>query len=382
MSKHTLTEKHIPSAQPGRYHLGDGLSLYVSGDGQVRRWIHRYSRPNGLGVTEAGLGPWPVVTLEEAKAKVLEHRRLLRAGIDPIQARNAERKAGTTFKELADKFVSDNRAHWAPSTVRNIERALYTYSKRLHTTPVSDLTTDKIRDALAALKSRHLDAALRTRGVIERVLEDHAPNGANPARFRYKVPRGARGNSHFRAMSYTNIPAFFKQLGESATSMALKFTILTACRTGEVLGATRDEFQVIPAYAGTSIWTIPGPRTKTRKPFRTPLSTLAIDILNHQLQQSRGAYIFSGFNHGQKPLDARAMKAFLHGRDNTVSVHGFRSAFRDWATEQTDFDFYVVEMCLAHQVGNAVTRAYLRGEALDKRRAVMQAWASYCETGC
>jgi hypothetical protein len=170
--KHPITERNIPSLPRGRHHLGDGLSLLVSSDGQLRRWVHRFTRPNGAGVTEAGLGPWPVVTLEDARAKVLEHRRSLRNGVDPIQAKRKERKAGATFKQLADKFVADNAPQWAPNTLRNINRALYIYAKALHAKPVAGLPTDIVRDALAPLKKRRLYAACKTRSIIERVLVD------------------------------------------------------------------------------------------------------------------------------------------------------------------------------------------------------------------
>jgi hypothetical protein len=153
-----LTEKNVVSASPGRHSVGDGLYLYVSPDKQTRRWIHRYSRPGGRGVTEAGLGPWPVVSLEEARTSVLNRRRLIRQGVDPVQAKRQERQASITFKEAIDKFLAQNT--WAPNHIRNIKHMLLVHGEPLHDAPVSQITPELVRAALAPIA--HMEIGRRT----------------------------------------------------------------------------------------------------------------------------------------------------------------------------------------------------------------------------
>jgi integrase len=341
-----LTEKSVVSAKPGRHSAGDGLYLYVSPDSQVRRWIHRFTRPTG-GVTETGLGPHPVVTLEDAKTKVLEHRRLIRAGIDPIQIKRAERKAEITFKEAADKYVST--LHCSPSQHGNVRQWLYVHLKLLHSLPINQITPERVREVLAPIM--HTDRATRVLSMLKRILED---NGHHlQFKLRHRVAHG-----HHTAMPYQQVPELMKQLQSirsgwaAKPALALQFLILTLAPTKEVLRINRAEIV-------DDVWDFT--RFKTNQSYRIPLSSKAIALLDNDW-------------HGQEP---RALYRLLRKLNATATVHGFRSAFVDWGFEQGGYDATLLDLCLGHKI-RGVMRHYLRGDALEKRRAIMEAWADYC----
>jgi integrase len=375
-----FTEKTILFASPGRHYLGDGLCLIVSPDKQNRRWIHRYTNPMTGKVTEAGIGPHPVVTLEDARAKVLEHRRLVRSGVDPVQHRKAERQAGVTFKEASDGFFAQHQKHWTPGHQMDVRYMIDVHGKAITNIPLAKLTQDHVRNALKSLWATCPDTAHRTLAMWKRVLKH-----AGRYDMEYRLPKLRKnGEHHHASLDYTELPDFIRQLrmkqSISKSAIALEFLILTACRTGEVLNAKWDEINW-----DTNVWTIPAVRTKTRKPHRVPLSPTAINLLRSLT--SDGSYIFTGRPtgrlrdgtqyHSGAALNVKAMYELM--RSTSFTVHGFRSTFRNWGLEQTEFDFFLLEMCLSHQVGNAVTRAYLRGDALEKRRVIMEAWAEYIE---
>ena len=363
-----FTEKNVVFAPPGRHYLGDGLCLIVSADKQNRRWIFRYTSPATKRVSETGLGPHPVVTLEDAKAKVLELRRLIRTGIDPVTHKKAERQAATTLKEASDAFIEQHRGHWTPGHLRKVQYMLDVHGKAISGVPLAKLQRQEVHEALKPLWAAFPDSAHRMLAMLKRVLKHTGRHDME-----YKLPKLRKnGEQHHAAMDYANLPNFIRQLSTgqslSKSASALQFLILTACRTGEVLNAQWDEINW-----EQKLWIIPAARTKTRKPHRVPLSPTAIDLLRSLT--SDGPYIFMGRSNGAA-LNSRSLYELVRGTPFTV--HGFRSTFRNWGLEQTEFDFFLLEMCLAHAVGNAVTRAYLRGDALDKRRVVMDAWAEYC----
>jgi integrase len=370
--KRRFTERNIVFAPPGRHYLGDGLILIVSPNRQNRRWMHRYTSPTAGRVTETGLGPHPVVTLEDARSKVLEHRRFIRSGVDPVQQRKAERRAGTTFAEAFGSFLDQHKKQWTLGHQKDVSYMLDVHGKAIAGIPISKLTQDQVREALKPLWATCPDQAHRTLAMWKRVLRYNGRRDID-----YGLPKLRKnGEQHHASLDYTKLPDFVRELrihqSLSKSAIALEFLILTACRTGEVLNAQWDEINW-----DTKVWTIPAVRTKTRKPHRVPLSPMAIDLLRNLV--SDGPYIFMGRStqhHSGAALNPRAMYEFL--RSTPFTVHGFRSTFRNWGLEQTEFDFFLLEMCLAHQVGNAVTRAYLRGDALEKRREIMDTWASYC----
>jgi integrase len=370
--KRKFTEKTILFASPGRHYVGDGLILIVSPDRQNRRWMHRYTSPITGRVTEAGLGPHPVITLEDARAKVLEHRRLVRSGVDPVQHRKAERQASVTFKEASDGFFAQHLKHWTPGHQNDVRYMIDVHGKAIANIPLAKLTQDHVRDALKHLWATCPDTAHRTLAMWKRVLKH-----AGRYDMEYRLPKLRKnGEHHHASLDYTKLPGFVRELrmkqSVSQSAIALEFLILTACRTGEVLNAQWDEINW-----DIQVWTIPAVRTKTRKPHRVPLSPIAINLLKNLAVA--GPYIFTGRFRSSTALNAKAMYELM--RSTSFTVHGFRSTFRNWGLEQTEFDFFLLEMCLSHQVGNAVTRAYLRGDALEKRRVIMEAWAEYC-SGC
>jgi integrase len=381
-----LTNRNIVLATPGRHQAGTpGLYLYVSKDAQVRRWIFRYTSPVTRRPNETGLGLVPVVTLADARDKALELRRQIARGIDPIQAKRAERNAGTTFAEVADAFIATHSPSWGVSQQLNAKHLLHGHGKLLARVPVSQITTAMMQAALRDLWFRAPNQARRTLKIWERVF-DYAKakdyrDGDNPAAWKanmeYRFPRRrAAEYKHFAAMPYEQVPTFIAALRQKqkyTSAVALEFLILTATRTGEV-----RNMQWAEVDWEQKLWIIPAPRTKTAKQHRVPLSDRAIELLALQKQRSVGSkFVFTGYS--QAPLASQAMRLFLNHMGITDTVHGFRSTFRNWGLEQTEFDFFLLEMCLSHQVGNAVTRAYLRGDALDKRREIMEAWSQYCD---
>ena len=338
-----ITEKTIPAIPPGRHRVEQGLYLCVSPDGRVRRFEHRYSRPNNLGPNNAGLGVWPEVCLDEARAQVLENRQLLRKGTDPVEHRRAQRKAQVTFKEVADRYINAT-----PGSKRNSLNLLNKHCKALHNLPVSQVTKDHVRDALAPIM--HTDKASRTLYLIKAVLEDSGYS------LLYKLRNHVTHNNH-PGLPYAELPAFMQQLRtmDCLEARALEFLILTVTPTKEV-----RLFNMKDVDMQNHIWSLV--RYKTNQPHRIPLSSQAMDLMDHN------------WSH----LTHNSLRRFLRRLHPTATVHGFRGTFRTWGLEKTDFDFNLLEMCLMHKVGNPVARAYLRGDALEKRREIMQAWADYC----
>jgi integrase len=384
----TLTNRSLVFAKPGRTHTGTpGLYLHVSPDQKVRRWIFRYTSPVTRRPNETGFGLWPVVTLADAKNRALELQRQIAKGVDPVQAKRAERNAGTTFAEAADDFIHTHTPSWGASQLYNAKHLLHGHGRTLSNVPVSAITPTMMQTALAPLWARAPEQARRTLKLWERVF-DYAKakeyrTGENPAAWKanmeYRFPRRrATDYKHFDAMPYEQVPAFITALRQKqkyASAVALGFLILTATRAGEVRNMQWSEIDW-----EQKLWVIPATRTKTAKQHRVPLSDRAVQLLVMQKQRSTGAdFVFTGYS--QAPLAPEAMRLFLRNMKVPVTVHGFRTSFRNWGAEQTDFDFYLLEMCLAHAVGNAVTRAYLRGDGLEKRREIMEAWAEYC-SGC
>jgi integrase len=238
--------------------------------------------------------------------------------------------------------------------------------------------------ALAKLRERHPIQARRALRTFQRVF-DYAKakglsSGDNPAAWRgmfeYRWPRSPNNNQHYASMPYAEVPEFMKRLRarqvRGASFVALEFLILNAARTSEVLGAQWAEIDF-----ANRVWIIPAHRMKARREHRVPLSDRSMALLALQREYARGdQFIFTGYDHEE--MDPKNLRWVMYSMDIPSTVHGFRSSFRDWAAEQTDFDFYVVEGCLAHTIGSAVTRAYLRTDSIDKRRIVMNRWADYC----
>ncbi len=380
-----LTDVRVrKTAQTGLHNDGYGLYLKVT-DGDARSWIFRFKI--GGRTRDMGLGPYPEISLADAREKAADARKLTRQGIDPIEARRADGGAakGMTFDKAAAAYIQAHKAGWRGARTAHrwqseLERYAYpAFGKR----DVATVTVDDVLRILAPIWTTKNETASKVRERIEAVLDWAAAkgyrSGVNPAMWRgnlkHLLPARAKVHTvrHHPALPWQELPAFMADLRgrDALAARALETTILTACRTSEVLNADRSELN-------GDLWVIPAERMKARKEHRVPLSTQAFTIISSLPCIAGNSYVFPGHRDGRS-LSGMAMEMLLRrmGRSD-ITVHGFRSTFRDWAAEATDFPREISELCLAHEVGNEVERAYRRSDLLLKRRGLMQKWADYC----
>lgn len=367
-----LTVKGIERLkEPGWYADGGNLYLQIAPGGS-RQWILRYMRDGRAKVM--GLGPLHTFTLAEARDRARAARQLLADGVDPLEQRRAEQdkrradeRARLTFQQAVNKFLEVHEAGWRNAKQRAQWRStIETYLKGLLDRPVSELDTATINETLAPIWTSKSETASRTKQRAERILQWVRDGMPLPGR------RG-KDVAHHKAIPYDDLPAFLAELRkrDSASAWALEFLILTAARTGEVIGAQWKEIDL-----KNRVWTVPASRMKAGKVHRVPLSDRVLKILEKLPRE--GAYVFPGARTG-KPLSNMAMLELLRGMGgNGYTVHGFRSAFTDWAHDRTAFPKTTVDTALAHTVGDKVEAAYRRGEMYDKRAKLMQAWSDYC----
>jgi integrase len=415
-------------AAPGMYADGGGLYLYVGAPNEKTRerdpkargavsWLFRYMRDRHP--HEMGLGPLRDIGLAEARERAAERRRELLDDKDPMElhSRQAKRERrererqeaqarAMTFQNCAELYIAANRAAWKnPVHAAQWPSTLKTYCYPVFgALPVQAIDAGLVLQVLEPIWTAKAETASRVRGRIETVL-DYARardwrQGENPARWRghldklLPAPSKAKGavrrstgrNEHHAALPYGEIAGFIAELRQQkgTAARALEFAILTAARTGEVVGARRQEFDL-----AEKLWTIPAERMKAGKEHRVPLSDRALAIVAELAQGRPGdrgsaaaaagaGFVFPGGIAG-KPLSNMAMLTLLRRmqRDD-VTTHGFRSTFRDWAAERTSFTAEVAEMALAHAVGDKVEAAYRRGDLFGKRRQIMDAWAKFC----
>ncbi|MFK8253051.1 tyrosine-type recombinase/integrase [Ancylobacter terrae] len=378
-------------AEPGRYSDGAGLYLQVSPSG-AKSWLFMFKRDGKR--REAGLGSVRDVSLAEARQKAADARKLLDAGKDPLEERRSAsaaekaRRGKPTFGEVADDLVD----RIAPGLRNEKHIAQWrmtlgpTYCEAIRSKPVDEITTDDILAVLEPVWNEKAETASRIRGRIERVLDAARVRGLrtgeNPALWRGHLDsllpkRQKHQRRHHAAMPYQDVPALVKRLaaGDGVSSRALELLILTAARSGEVMGATWGEFDLKAA-----VWTVPAARMKAGREHRVPLCARAVVIVEGmrtlRMTDDDGAFVFPGARSG-KPLSVMAFEMQMRRMECDFTVHGFRSSFRDWAGEETHFPREVAEAALAHTVGNAVERAYRRGDALEKRRKLMVAWEAF-----
>jgi integrase len=374
--------------EPGYYGDGGGLVLRVTDNG-VKGWLYRY-KASGK-VREMGLGP---VRLAEARESAREARRLRRAGIDPIDAKHARKAAAkldaakaVTFAECATAYIEAHRAVWTnPKHAGQWVTTLATYANPVFgSLPVAAVDTALVVKVLDPIWSTKPETASRLRGRIESVLDFATVRGyrtgENPARWKGHLKEALPATSkvrrvkHHAALPYVSVPTFMSELRArgGVGAQALEFCILTASRSGEALGARWDEIDM-PA----AVWTIPAERMKARVEHRLPLSGAALAVLRLAEGQKVNEVVFSGKKPGL-PLSDMATPWILESMGySDITTHGFRSSFRDWAAERTTFQREVIEVALAHAVGDKTERAYARGDLFEKRRALMDEWARYC----
>ena len=367
--------------KPGRHSDGGGLYLSIDGKGR-RRWIFMYVR-NGKR-TELGLGSGRDLPLADAREVARGMRTVLAKGGDP-RAERRKAHAAMTFGDCADEYVKTMKPSWSNEKhASQWKMTLTEYAAPIRDLMVHAVDTPHILDVLRPLWQSKPETASRLRGRIERVLDSAKAkglrSGENPARWRghldQLLPKRKRlSRGHHKALPFGDLSEFVKLLRarEATAALALEFTILTAARTGEVLGARWEEMDL---EAG--VWTIPAIRMKAGKEHRVPLSERAKAILEAVKAIRDGDLVFPG----PKPkssLSSMAMSMLLRRMKVDATVHGFRSTFRDWAAETSSFPHEVCEMALAHVIANKAEAAYRRGDLFDKRRKLMDAWAAFCE---
>lgn len=386
-----LSARKVATLQAtGRHADGGGLYLSISKDGTSirRRWVFLYRWQGKL--REMGLGSVSTVPLAQARQLAIRWRSELAAGNNPLAVRDAERASVTrshTFLEIAKELHAQKSQAWKSAKVRKQWLPpLELYAGRLLSKPVNEIATEDVLACLEPIWSTKPEVASRVRGRIEATLDAARVRGfipahhANPARWRghlsHLLPKRQRlTRGHHAAMPYQDVPAFVNKLQarQAMAALALEFTILTAARTGEVLGARRTEVDI-----EKQLWVIPAKRMKTPREHRVPLTPRALEIVRLAESAGQGPFIFAGLL-PKKPLSGMAMEMMLRRMQVTdATVHGFRSSFRDWAGECTEFPRELAEAALAHVVGDEVERAYRRKDALQRRRALAEAWTDFC----
>ncbi len=383
---HKLTARTVATLkEPRRHGDGGGLYLSISKDGR-RRWIFLYRRHGKL--REMGLGAGRDVSLAEVREKAATARKQVADGLDPVMERGRAKVAIPTFGEVADAFI----AAMAPQfrNAKHIEQwrmTLEVYAAPLRGKAIDEIVTEDILGVLRPIWQSKNETASRLRGRLERVLDSAKAqghrSGENPAAWRghlaLLLPRRQKlQRGHHAAMPFTEVPAFVSQLRarNAMAARSFEFVILTAARTGEALGATWREID-----AKSKVWTVPAARMKGGREHRVPLSPRTLSILTEMAEFGcePDDYLFPSTKRG-RPLSSMAMDMLLRRLNLDVTVHGFRSSFREWFGELSTYPREVAEAALAHVVGDATERAYRRGDALEKRRQLMEAWAAFCET--
>lgn len=368
--------------KPGRHADGGNLYLVVDATG-ARRWVFLFRWQGRL--REMGFGSARDVTLARARELAAEARAVLAEGQNPLE-RRAATTAVPTFGAVADEVVASLSSGW-----RNPKhRAQWKMTLEVYAAPIRELSVDQVDTAavLEILKpvwSTKPETASRLRGRIEKVLDAARAkglrSGENPARWRghldHLLPKRQKlTRGHHAALPIDEMPAFMEALRQrdAVAAWALEFCILTAARSGEVLGARWDEINL-----EKRLWIVPRERMKAGREHRVPLSEAAMAILNkaQTLRQEDSPFVFPGMRRG-RPLSVMALEMVLRRmRRADITVHGFRSTFRDWASERTGFPHEVCEMALAHVIANKAEAAYRRGDLLERRRDLMEAWASF-----
>lgn len=384
----------------GLFADGGGLYLQVSTSGS-KSWIFRFKRDGKT--RDMGLGGWPAISLADAREKASEARKRLGEGKDPIAARDAalaqaklEASRTITFKDCAEALIGSHETSWRnPKHRQQWRNTLTTYAHPIigHL-PVAAVDTALVLKIVEPIWQTKTETASRVRGRIERVLSWAKARGyrqgENPAQWRGHLdqilppPSKVSPVVHHPALPYSRLPAFVARLRarNGASVRALEFTILTAARTNESLGSRFDEID-----RRTRLWTVPADRMKGNREHNVPLCDRALAIVDEMSALRISPYIFPGMKKNE-PLSDMAMLELVRGFDLSdnagaaITVHGFRSTFKDWCMEQTAFPDFLSEMALAHISGDKAREAYARAELVDKRRVLMNGWAEYCASAC
>ncbi|CAJ4021087.1 putative phage integrase [Burkholderia pseudomallei] len=386
-----LTAVQVSRAKKrGVYSDGGGLYLQITRT-LTKSWLFRYMR-NGVS-RGMGLGPIHTVSLAEARIKAQDVRRMLLDGIDPLEAKKAKRQAerrerlkSLPFRDCAHQYIDAHRKSW-----KNEKHAaqwgstIETYANPvIGNVMVAEIDTDEIMRVLEPIWADKTETATRLRGRIESVLAWATVRGyrtgLNPARWKGHLdhllpkPSRLRKTNHHAALPYTEAPTFMKTLQqhEGAAALALQLVILTASRTNEVIAARKSEFD-LPA----KIWTIPAERMKAGREHRVPLSATAVALVKPLIDTGTSKFLFPASKENKHLSNMAMLQLLKRMKREDLTVHGFRSTFKDWARETTDYAREVSEAALAHIIGDQTEAAYARGDLFLKRAGLMQDWADY-----
>jgi integrase len=371
---------------PGRHRVAD--NLYLITDDNRRSWVLRYVSPVTGKTRDMGLGPADLVSTSRAKELALRHRLAILEGRDPLEERRAarpHREDLLTFQQIAKLYIAAHAPTWRnskhaaqwPATL-----AAYAYPV-LGDVVVKDVDTGMVMRVLEPIWHTKPETASRVRGRIETVLDyaaaRHWRQGDNPARWKGHIenllPKRAKVKAvvHHAAVAWRDLPALWGELAarDDISALALRFTLLTAVRTNEAIGARWDEIDL-----DRKVWTIPAARMKAAQQFGVPLSAAALTVIDELAALRQGEHVFPGARVG-KPLSNMAMLMALRRMRPGTTTHGtVRSGFRDWAAEH-GVAAEVAEGCLAHTIENKVEAAYRRGDLLGPRRAALERWARF-----
>ena len=377
--------------KPGMY--ADGLGLYLKvRAGNSRSWIFRY-RINGK-LRDMGLGPFHTVPLAEARARAEVFRVMQLNGLDPLEERRKEQRAkiiettaDITFEKCAETYIATHRDGWkngkhAEQWTATLQAYVYPVFKDR---PIDEIDDALVLEVLQPIWKEKTETASRVRGRIERILDwariMKYRAGENPARWRghldHLLPKRSRVAAiiHHAALPMDETPGFIQILRREKTvvARAFEFCILNATRTSETMGMRWNEYD-----ENAELWIVPAARMKAGRDHRLPLARRSVEILAEMQKMRIGDFVFPGGVH-ERPLSTMAFLMTLRRLKRTdITAHGFRSTFRDWAAERTDFPNEVVEMALAHAISNKVEAAYRRGDLFAKRRQLAEAWATFC----
>ncbi|TBA65363.1 site-specific integrase [Rhizobium ruizarguesonis] len=374
-----LTAQFVKNAStPGKYFDGHGLYLRVD-DGGGRYWVQRIVIRGKR--REIGLGPASLVSLAEARSSAIENRRAARAGGDPI-ANKRQAKDILTFKAAAEKA----HVELSPTWKNPKDRAAFLSSLEKHVfrdfgyTLISDVTSADIRKVILNVRKTAPEVARKLTFRLSAVFKWAIAEGMradNPAlAAALALPRQEKSAGQRKALPYDEVHDCIETISKSgagaSTKLALELLILTACRSGEVRGARWEELDL-----AAKVWTIPADRMKMKKLHRVPLGKRVLAILDEAMKlDDESGLVFPGTKRG-KQLSDMTLSKLVKELGYAVDVHGFRTSFRTWAQERTNFPREIAEAALAHMAGDAVERAYARSDVFQKRRKMMDAWAAY-----
>ena len=387
-----LTTRYVETVKTEGLH-GDGGNLFLKvGDGGSKSWMFRH-QVNGK-VRKYGLGPFITVSLADARQRAEVIRKQLLDGIDPREVQRAEKEAAAvaqansiSFDDATAAYIKSHQAGWkSDKHAAQWQATLSTYASPVFgKLPVSAIDTGMVMRVLEPIWASKNETAHRVRGRIEAVLSwakvRGYRSGENPATWRDNLKHllPARNKvhkiEHHAALPYAELPAFMRDLRErfGVAALALEFAILTATRTSETLNAAWSEFD-------NAIWTIPPERMKADREHSVPLCDRGLAIVQQMQTVRSGEFVFPGAKRG-RPLSNMAMLTTLRRMDRgDLTAHGFRATFKTWATEKTSYQREVIEVALAHTIGGKVEKAYQRGDLLEKRRQLMDAWAAFCDS--